>query len=33
VLKYGPEVEVLAPSALREQIRTLVSEVQGLYKA
>jgi predicted DNA-binding transcriptional regulator YafY len=33
VLKYGPDVEVLAPAALREQIRTLVSEVQGLYKA
>jgi len=33
VLKYGPDVEVLAPAALREQIRNLVGEVQSLYKS
>jgi len=33
VLKYGPDVEVLAPAALREQIRNLVSEVQAVYKS
>jgi len=32
VLKYGPDVEVLAPATLREQIRNLVSQVQAVYK-
>lgn len=32
VLKYGPDVEVLAPAALREQVRELVARLRDIYR-
>lgn len=32
VLKYGPDVEVLGPPALREMVKTTLVETRGVYK-
>ena len=33
IMKYGPDVEVLAPQALREQVAALLASAAALYKA
>jgi len=32
ILKYGPDVQVLAPAVLREQVRTQLDQVRKLYR-
>ena len=33
IMKYGPDVEVLAPQALREQVADLLCKAAALYEA
>lgn len=32
ILKYGPDVQVLAPAVLREQVREQLEQVRKLYR-